>query len=537
VKVLLVGGAGVFGSRLARLLVRDGHEVTLAGRTPARAQPLAEELGCATRRLDRTGDLTDLAGYDVLVDAAGPFHTGGEDPYRLARAALAAGLHYLDLCDNAAFCAGIAALDDEARAAGLCAVSGLSSVPAISSAAVRALCGEERPRVIETAILPGNRSPRGPSVMQSILSQAGRPAPVWRGGAWEQVPGWSDPKDYVLPGDGGIRQGWQISVPDQLLFPAHFGAQTVVFRAGLELWVMRYGLAVFALLRRLWPFPVTGPVLRVFRVLADLLAPFGSGRGGMSVMVIAGQERLWWRLLAEEGDGPFVPAVAAAALLRRAVLPVGARPALEVITLNEAEAVMAGLRIRTERSAEPLSYVFPRVLGASFDDLPAKVRATHLTDDVSRWQGASTVHRGKSLWSRVLGRLFGFPSAGRNIPVEVVKTVTPRGETWQRRFGQRVFRSRLAATPEGLTESFGPFTFQIGLEVRDGALHYPVRAGRLGPVALPRWFLPVSEAREYVQDGQFCFDVKLFAPLTGDLMVHYRGHLSAAETSRQLPEA
>lgn len=90
-----------------------------------------------------------------------------------------------------------------------------------------------------------------------------------------------------------------------------------------------------------------------------------------------------------------------------------------------------------------------------------------------------------------------------------------------------MFRSRLTATPDGLTESFGPFTFLIGLGVREGALHYPVRAGRLGPLALPRWFLPRSEAREFVRDGQFCFDVKLFAPLTGDLMVHYQGELSA----------
>ncbi|MFV0409911.1 MAG: NAD-dependent epimerase/dehydratase family protein [Paracoccus sp. (in: a-proteobacteria)] len=31
-KVLVIGGYGVFGSRLARLLLRDGHRVTIAGR-------------------------------------------------------------------------------------------------------------------------------------------------------------------------------------------------------------------------------------------------------------------------------------------------------------------------------------------------------------------------------------------------------------------------------------------------------------------------------------------------------------------------
>lgn len=45
-----------------------------------------------------------------------------------------------------------------------------------------ALTGSDKPQVIETAILSGNRSPRGLSVMTSILSQVGRPMPVWREG-------------------------------------------------------------------------------------------------------------------------------------------------------------------------------------------------------------------------------------------------------------------------------------------------------------------------------------------------------------------
>lgn len=152
-KVLVLGGYGVFGARLARLLVRDGHDVCIAGRNRAAAQSLAAELGCHAVRLDRAGELTSLAGFDVVVDAAGPFHSYGKDPYRLARTAISMGVHYLDLSDNAEFCAGITALDDAAHAAGLCVISGLSTVPALSSAAVRALAGDEMPRVIDSAIV------------------------------------------------------------------------------------------------------------------------------------------------------------------------------------------------------------------------------------------------------------------------------------------------------------------------------------------------------------------------------------------------
>ncbi|WP_246156788.1 DUF4166 domain-containing protein [Aquicoccus porphyridii] len=159
-----------------------------------------------------------------------------------------------------------------------------------------------------------------------------------------------------------------------------------------------------------------------------------------------------------------------------------------------------------------------------------------MTADVSRWQGHSSVRRGTSLWSRLLGQAFGFPAAGDQIPVEVTKTVTDSGEAWQRTFGARIFRSHLAATPHGMTERFGPFTFILGLTVENGVLHYPVDAGRLGPLPLPRWLLPSSEAREYVEGGVFRFDVKLRAPLTGDLLVHYQGTLTPATMDTRRPE-
>lgn len=119
-RVAVLGGTGVFGSRLAELLLRDGHEVLIAARDLRRATVLAERLGAGAIRVDLRADLAPLwaAAPEAVVDAAGPFHAYGDDPWRLARACIARRIAYLDLADEAAFCAGIAALDAEARAAG-----------------------------------------------------------------------------------------------------------------------------------------------------------------------------------------------------------------------------------------------------------------------------------------------------------------------------------------------------------------------------------------------------------------------------------
>ena len=76
--------------------------------------------------------LADL-GVDILINASGPYQW---QDYRLARACIAAGVHYIDLADARAFVTGIAALDAEAKRAGVLVVGGASTVPAISAAVI-----------------------------------------------------------------------------------------------------------------------------------------------------------------------------------------------------------------------------------------------------------------------------------------------------------------------------------------------------------------------------------------------------------------
>ena len=118
-KILILGGYGVFGAKLARRLAAQSEaEILIAGRSLAKAEALCRTFGGTPILLDRDGDIFgEIARLRpiIVVDAAGPFQAYGDDPYRVAKAAIAAGAHYLDLADDAAFVAGITALDEDAK--------------------------------------------------------------------------------------------------------------------------------------------------------------------------------------------------------------------------------------------------------------------------------------------------------------------------------------------------------------------------------------------------------------------------------------
>lgn len=533
-RIVVLGGYGVFGSRLAELFVRDGHDVVIAGRSAGKASALAEQLRCTPLVVDLRADPGRIfsASPDVVVDAAGPFQAYGRDPYVIPRLCVDHDADYLDLSDDAAFTQGIGALDDRACRSGRRLLSGVSSVPGISSAVAADLCaGLDEVLLIDTAILPGNRAPRGASVISSIVGQLGTTSRVWRGGMWRDQPCWSDARQVRLPPDLA-RTARFIEVPDIRLFPEFFGARSVIFRAGLELDVLNAAMRFVGAVRRRWVFTVTPRRAELFRRLANLFLPFGTDRGGMRVAVVgrSGQAviRREWRLTAEAGDGPYIPAVAARALIRRLdrVRP-GARPCLAEATRAEIVEAMSDLAVSTDTEESPHPTLFQSALAERWHDLPPQVQALHSVQDVESFSGTAQVTRGDSLIARSAAWFFDFPPAAEVVPLTVTKMRTEKGETWERDFGGRVFRSYLTPSPVAhrYRERFRLFNYEQDLPVEDGCMRLPVCRGWFLGVPLPRFLLPQSDSREYAEDGAFRFDVGLGAPLGGGLIVRYRGRL------------
>lgn len=517
-KVVVLGGTGVFGTRIVDMLTRDGHDVISASRS-----------GTGGIAVDRAGDLAPIwdCAPDVLVDAAGPFHAYGDDPYRVPRAAIEQRVSYLDLADDPDFCAGIATLDAAAAKAGVFVLSGVSSVPALSSAIASDLvAGAEQVDQIESAILPGNQTPRGRSVVATILHQVG----TKRRHSVDRQPrdfrSWSQRKSYDLTPDIR-RSAYLFEVPDQSLLPDHFNARSVQFRAGLELGLLNHGLAILSALR----LPRPNWLVSLAYWVAARLEWAGSDVGGMVVQAIiktpSGWMRRRWRLVVREGEGPYIPGIAVRALLRdTSGIEAGARPALSAVTALGIQAAMEDLAAEVTRDDTSLVALFDSQLGDAMAELPLPVRDLHAVYGPRIWQGRARVTRGTGWFERLLAAIFRFPPATADVNVTVTMQRDGDTEVWTRCFGGRTFRSHLRKTDRGVTERFGPFTFLLGLRVLDGALEFPVQRGWFLGVPLPKFALPVSHAREDVDaQGRFTFDVALSAPLTKRLMVRYQGYL------------
>jgi saccharopine dehydrogenase-like NADP-dependent oxidoreductase len=94
----------------------------------------------------------------LVIHTAGPFQA---QDYGVAQAAAQAGCHYIDLADGRRFvCDFPAAMHGAFSSAGRTAVTGASTVPALSSAVVDALCSGWRSIHTSTPASPRRSAPR-----------------------------------------------------------------------------------------------------------------------------------------------------------------------------------------------------------------------------------------------------------------------------------------------------------------------------------------------------------------------------------------
>lgn len=362
-RVIVIGGLGNFGARICkRLSLEDGFKLVATSRHAERTST-TKDVELATLDIEDVGLAAQLKGLapDLVIHCAGPFQN---QDYRVALAALACGAHYIDIADGRAFVAGfVAAVHPTAEAAGRLAITGASTLPALSSAVVDSMRKSLKSlNGIEILIAPGQQAPRGVATMAAVLGYAGKAFPWRADGIWRVAHGWQELRSETF--SFGRRLSAACDVPDLVLLPGRYPeVSTVTFRAALEISVQHIALWILAAVRRIGvPVPIErwAPVLNH---VGNWFDRFGGGTGGMKVRVVGvdllGQrDRKEWELVAKDNHGPEIPCMAAVLLAmklgRGSDMRGGAKVCVGLIPLSEFEGEFARWNITTQLSDSTL---------------------------------------------------------------------------------------------------------------------------------------------------------------------------------------
>jgi hypothetical protein len=149
-------------------------------------------------------------------------------------------------------------------------------------------------------------------------------------------------------------------VPDLALLPLRYaGAPQVRFGAGLELAFLHRGMNVLSWMARAGLVRDWSRHAPWLKWIGDRFRTWGSDAGAMHVAVQGLDAKgstvtRTWHLVATQGHGPYVPTLAAAALidkLKQRSLDAGAYPCVGLLSLADFERAMDGLSITTSVSA------------------------------------------------------------------------------------------------------------------------------------------------------------------------------------------
>ncbi len=547
-KILILGGYGVFGGRLVELLsdIVD-IELIVCGRNLSKAQEFCTAYkGQATIRalqLDRK-DITNALSTErpqIVVDASGPFQAYGSDCYSVIKSCITEGVNYLDFADAADFVYGVSQFNDKAKAAGVFVLSGVSSFPVLTAAVLRDMALTMDIVTVKGGIAPSVYAGVGINVMRAVLSYAGEPVTLQRNGEIGHGIGLAESFRYTVavPGKMPLRniRYSLVDVPDlQIIPPEHPTLTDIWMGAGPVPETLHRVLNLLSMARARFKLPSLVPFSKLFYLVLNMVK-FGEHRGGMFVHAqgttngkIIEQS---WHLLAEGNDGPYIPSMTIEAIIRKFLIDqkpdTGARSGANALELSDYDNLFNNKKIYTGfRRGERSPQLFRHVLGSAFDTLPAKVQALHNLSTASKWSGTANVRRGHGVLTKIICACFGFPQAADDVPIGM--SITPEGnrERWVRNFDGKVFSSfQQRGTHKNeflLVESFGVLDFSVALVVEEDKLCFVPRRWSCFGIPLPGFLLPKGRSFETEKNGLFCFNIEIVVPMVG-LIVSYEGNL------------
>lgn len=262
------------GSHTVRYLARsrEVEVLTIAGRNLAKAQRLAEEVGPPARAV--SVDATDqpalielLRQHDVVANALGPFYLF-EVP--VARAAIAAGTHYVSICDDYDAAEAVLGLDEEARNRGVTIVTGAGWTPGLTNLlALKGMQQLEETDEVHIAWAAAFAGVEGfASIPHTIHAFTGS-VPTYEDGTRKLVRAGSGKQVVYFPDPLGPVTVYHCGHPEPVTLP-HFvpGLKTVTLRGGVVEGLLNSVVMILARMNAMRDHRRRERVLKALRPLA-----------------------------------------------------------------------------------------------------------------------------------------------------------------------------------------------------------------------------------------------------------------------------
>lgn len=206
-RIIVLGGLGLFGRTAVTELRQLRFTVLTASRRPE-----------ADLQID-ANDAESIRGAilhgDIVVDAAGPFHSRS---MAIIEAAIEVGFHVIDLNDDLGYAEQVYSRENEIAAAGICALSSASSVSAVSAAVIR-YSGIDLPTRLTSFLAPATRYTANAGTAQSLWRSVGRPVRVLIDGQLQTRVGWIERRPFVMPQPVGKIDGHLFESADAVTLP------------------------------------------------------------------------------------------------------------------------------------------------------------------------------------------------------------------------------------------------------------------------------------------------------------------------------
>jgi hypothetical protein len=340
-KVLILGGSGNFGKRIAEGLSKKNINVVIAGRNRENLEKIASQLNIDFILFDINNDFDkELKKINpkIVINTCGPFQNSD---YRIAQLCIKQSVHYIDLADGRDFVCNITQLNELAKEKNITIISGASTVPCLSSCVIERFKDEfSQIDSLTYGISPGQKNSPGIATAESILSYLGKPIKT---NGDKIVYGWQDIYRQDYP-DLGKRWMGNCEIPDLDIFPIEYKIKDVKFSAGMENSIVHLSIWLVSWMKRLGlPIELRNHANLLLKI-NNYFNHFGTENGGMH-MILKGKnksgkdhERRWF-IIAKNGDGPQIPCAPSIILTEKILsgdINQGfAKPCISIITLEE----------------------------------------------------------------------------------------------------------------------------------------------------------------------------------------------------------